>query len=197
MTANYYGMISQIDHSVGRMLEALEHFGLADNTLVVYTTDHGELLGNHGLYLKHPIPYEDLLRVGMIVRGPGVRAGNVVHEPVSTLDLAATFHDYTGVAAPRNQQSRSLRSLLEGESVTRDVAYSEWHVHASRCGVALKLRTVRTKTHKLYDLVEDPDEMHNRFDDPAYASVRKELHDMMRARPGEIVTPLAEPIGMA
>src|SRR5690606_1274800 len=96
MTANYYGMISQIDHNVGRMLEALQQLGLAEDTLVVYTTDHGELLGNHGLYLKHPIPYEDLLRVNMIVRGPGVVAGHVVREPVSTLDLAATFHDYSG-----------------------------------------------------------------------------------------------------
>lgn len=208
MTANYYGMISQIDHNVGRMLEALEHNGLADNTLVVYTTDHGELLGNHGLYLKHPIPYEDLLRIGMVVRGPGVQAGQVVREPMSTLDLAATFHDYSGATPVRPLQSRSLRGLLENAGETRDVAYSEWHVHPSRCGVALALRTVRTKTHKctfelesgageLYDLVNDPEEMVDRFNDPAYAGVRKELHDMMRARPGEIAQPLAEPIGMA
>lgn len=208
MTANYYGMISQIDHNVGRILEALEHAGAAQDTLVVYTTDHGELLGNHGLYLKHPIPYEDLLRVGMVVRGPGVAAGQVVDQPMSTLDLAATFHDYSGVAPARALQSRSLRPLLEGGGATRDVAYSEWHVHASRCGVALKLRTVRTRTHKctfeldsgageLYDLVNDPEEMVNRYDDPAYARLRAELHDMMRARPGEIADPLPEPIGMA
>jgi arylsulfatase A-like enzyme len=208
MTANYYGMISQIDHNVGRILEALEQSGLARDTLVVYTTDHGELLGNRGLYLKHPIPYEDLLRIGMVVRGPGVSAGRVVREPVSTLDLAATFHDYSDVAPARTLQSRSLRPFLQGQDATRDVAYSEWHVHASRCGVALKLRTVRTKTHKctfelesgageLYDLVNDPDEMTNRFDDPAYANIRKELHDMMRARPGEVQESLREPVGMA
>ena len=125
-----------------------------------------------------------------------------------TLDLAATFHDYSGVAPARALQSRSLRRLLEGAEESRPVAYSEWHVHPSRCGVGLKLRTVRTKTHKctfeldsgageLYDLVNDPDEMVNRFDDPAYASVRRERHEMMLARPGEIVDPLAEPIGMA
>ncbi|MGH8663830.1 MAG: sulfatase/phosphatase domain-containing protein, partial [Burkholderiales bacterium] len=124
------------------------------------------------------------------------------------LDLAATFHDYSGVAPARTLQSRSLRPLLEGRDETRPVAYSEWHVHPSRCGVGLKLRTVRTKTHKctfeldsgadeLYDLVNDPGEMVIRFDDPAYAAVRRELHEMMRARPGDIVEPLAEPIGMA
>jgi arylsulfatase A-like enzyme len=208
MTANYYGMISLIDHNVGRILEALAAQGLNDDTLVIFTTDHGELLGNHGLYLKGPTPYEDLLRIGMIARGPGVAASKVVSEPVSTLDLAATFYDYAGAAAPMQLQSRTLKPLLEGAASSRDAAWSEWHVHPSRCGVGLQLRTVRTKTHKctfelasgageLYDLVEDSGEMHNRFDDPAYSKVRAELADLMRARPGKVLEKLAEPIGMA
>jgi arylsulfatase A-like enzyme len=208
MTANYYGMISQIDHNVGRMLSALEAAGVADNTLVIYTTDHGELLGNHGLYLKGPTPYEDLLRVTMVVRGPGVVQRQLVVEPVSTLDLAATFYDFAGVAKPDDMQSRSLGKLLRGGAETRDCAYSEWHVHPSRCGVALKLRTIRMQKYKctfelesgageLYDLWNDPQEMHNLYDDPGYAQVRRELHDMMRARPGAIVENPAEPIGMA
>ena len=208
MTANYYGMISQIDHNVGRIMSTLEAAGVADNTLVIYTTDHGELLGNHGLYLKGPTPYEDLLRVTMVARGPGVASRQLVVEPVSTLDLAATFYETTGVAKPTELQSRSLVKLLRGGAETRDVAYSEWHLHPSRCGVALKLRTVRTKKYKctfelesgageLYDLANDPAEMNNLFDDAGYAAVRQELHDMMRARPGAMVEPLAEPIGMA
>jgi arylsulfatase A-like enzyme len=208
MTANYYGMISLIDHNVGRILDALADRGLMQDTLVVYTTDHGELLGNHGLYLKGPTPYEDLLRVTMVVRGPSVAAGKVVNEPVSTLDLAATFYDCAGVSAPNALQSRSLANLLAGKEQKRDVAYSEWHVHPSRCGVGLQLRTVRTKTHKctfelgsgageLYDLVNDPGEMDNRFNDPGVANVQKELYDMMRARPGKIREDLPEPIGMA
>jgi arylsulfatase A-like enzyme len=208
MTANYYGMISQIDHNVGRILDQLEALGLTDDTLIVFTTDHGELLGNHGLYLKGPTPYEDLLRVGLIAKGPGVTPGQVVAEPVSTLDLASTFYDYAGVVAPQTGQGRSLRGFLMGRTETRDVAYSEWYVHPSRCGVALKLRLVRTKTHKctfelasgageLYDLVNDPGEMDNRYDDPAYASVRKELEEMMWARPGPILEHLPDPVGMA
>ncbi len=208
MTANYYGMISLIDHNVGRILVALDDLGLRDETLVVYTTDHGELLGNHGLYLKHPIPYEDLLRVTLIARGPGVAAGQVVAEPVSTLDLTPTFYECAGVAAPEGLQGRSLRRLLGGEPETRDVAYSEWHVHPSRCGVGLQLRTVRTRTHKcafelasgageLYDLASDPAEMDNRYNDPACEKLKRELHDMMRARPGAVRSDLAEPVGMA
>ena len=105
-------------------------------------------------------------------------------------------------------QGRSLKGLLGGAGETREVAYSEWHVHPSRCGVGLQLRTVRTRTHKctfdlgsgageLYDLANDPGEMVNRFGDPGFAKVQKELYDMMRARPGEVRSDLAEPIGMA
>lgn len=208
MTANYYGMISLVDHNVGRILGALDDQGLAEDTLVIYTTDHGDMMGNHGMYLKGPWPLEDLLRVGMVARGPGVAAGRVVDEPVSTLDLAATFCEFSKAQPPSDLQGRSLRTLLEGKPDKREAAWSEWHLHPSRCGVALKLRTVRTKTHKctfeltsgageLYDLVNDPDETINRFDDPAYAGVRKELYDLMRARPGTLAEKLAEPIGMA
>ena len=70
--ANYYGMISLVDHQVGRILSALDDAGLADNTLVVFTSDHGEFLGDHGLMLKGPMHYEGLLRVGLIMRGPGI-----------------------------------------------------------------------------------------------------------------------------
>ena len=82
MTANYYGMISFIDEGVGRILDALRSAGLEENTLVIFTSDHGELLGDHGLYLKGPTHYEALLRVGLIAAGPGVAAGATVTEPV-------------------------------------------------------------------------------------------------------------------
>ncbi len=208
MTGNYYGMISLIDHNVGRILEGLAEHGLADNTLVVYSTDHGDMLGNHGLYLKGPTPYDDLMRVTLVARGPGVKAGGVIREPVSTLDLAATFYEAAGTQAPVPVQSRSLMPLLAGKPETRDASYSEWYVHPSRCGVPLKLRTVRTKQWKctfelesgageLYDLVNDAGEMNNLFDDPGYRKARDELEGLMRARPGKIVDPLPEPIGMA
>ena len=140
--------------------------------------------------------------------GAAIARGQIVREPTSTLDLAATFYDAAGVSAPRELQGRSLKRLLAGGDETRDVAYSEWHVHPSRCGVPLKLRTVRTKTHKctfeldsgageLYDLVNDPEEMHNLYDDPGHRAVRRQMEDLMRARPGKIAEPLAEPIGMA
>jgi len=209
MTANYFGMISLIDHNVGRILAELELQGLADNTVVIYSTDHGDLLGDHGLYLKGPTPYEGLLRVGLIARGPGIRAGRTVSDPVSTLDLAATFCDYGQTSLDEDTQSASLRDLLEGAAgASRDVAYSEWNVNASRCGVPLELRTVRTRdakltlellsgTGELYDLAQDPDEMVNLFEDGAGSGLRKELTDMIHARPGTICEDIDEPVGMA
>ena len=207
MTANYYGMISLIDHNVGRILASLASLGLADDTIVVYSTDHGDLLGDHGLYLKGPTPYEGLLRLALIASGPGIPSGKVVTDPVSTLDLPATFCDYAAAALPDDAQSESLRDLIEGDA-GRDVAYSEWNVNASRCGVALALRTVRTESAKLtlelgtgvgemYDLAEDPHEMRNLFDDPGNAARRKELTDMIHARPGPQREAFDDPVGMA
>ena len=208
LIANYYGMISLIDHNVGRILIALDELGLRENTIVVYTTDHGDWLGDHGIILKGPMMYEGLLRIGSIWRGPGVPAGRVVKDPVSTLDLPATFYDYAGISPNAPIHSRSLRALIEGTGATRDFAYNEWDLHPSRCGVALQLRTVRTATRKLtlelgsgagemYDLAEDPDEMRNLFDDPAYKTMRREMTDMIRSRPDDAVSPLPEPVGMA
>ena len=121
--------------------------------------------------------------------------------------LPQTFCDYAGTALPGGVHSRSLRPLIERDDVTRDFARSEWDLRASRCGVDLHLRTVRTQRHKLtleldsgagelYDLVEDPQEMFNRFDDQSYAAVRRELSDMIASRPADAVAPLPQ-VGMA
>jgi arylsulfatase A-like enzyme len=204
LIANYYGMISLIDHNVGRILLHLERLGLARNTLIVYSTDHGDWLGDHGLVLKGPMAYEGLLRVGLIVSGPGVPKAKVVPDPVSTVDLAATFADYAGIEIPAARHSRSLRDLIETNSASRDFAHSEWDLRASRSGVDLDLRTVRTRTHKLtldlrsgagelYDLASDPHEMDNIFET---SKSRTELMDMIRSRPDDIVPRLPQ-VGMA
>jgi arylsulfatase A-like enzyme len=207
MIANYYGMISLIDHNVGRIMTTLDELGLSEDTIVVFTSDHGEWLGDHGLILKGPMFYEGLLRIGMIVQGPGVPAGKVVADPVSTVDLAATFADYAGVTNESARHSTTLRPLIEGDA-RRDFAYSEWKLGPARCGVALDLRTVRTQKAKLtleiesgegelYLLDEDPGEMVNRFNDPACGAVKDELTAMIRARPQDIRDPLPSPIGAA
>jgi arylsulfatase A-like enzyme len=154
------------------------------------------------------MPYEGLLRVGCIVQGPGVPAGQLVEAPVSTLDIPATVLDYAGVSPERPLHSRSLRPLIEDPGADRDFANSEWDLSPSRCGVELQLRTVRTKAYKLtlelvsgagelYDLVNDPYEMDNRFDDPALGNVQRDLVGMIRSRPDDAIEPPLAPVGMA
>ncbi len=192
--ANTYGQIALIDHNVGRLMKALDDYGLSENTIVIYLSDHGDWLGDHGLVLKGPMHYEGLLRVPLIARGPGIVANALVEEPVSTLDIGPTLYDYANCEASLTQHGTSLRRLLEGEQEIRDCARSEWELLPTRAGVALSLRVVRTKTHKLtmdlesgtgelYDLVEDPHELHDRFNDSAYASVRSELEALISKRP--------------
>jgi arylsulfatase A-like enzyme len=208
VTANYYGMISLIDHNVGRILAVLHELGLERDTLVVFTSDHGDWLGDHGLMLKGPMMYDGLLRVGAIVRGPAVPAGATVFDPASTLDLAATFADYAGLGACGGPgHGTSWRGLLERRQ-GRDFALNEWRLGPARCGVELDLRTVRTRrwrmtleqasgSGELYDLENDPHELDNRFDDPGCARVRREHTEMIRSRPDDILSPGLLPVGQA
>jgi arylsulfatase A-like enzyme len=208
LIANYYGMISLVDHNLGRMLAALHDEGLAEDTIVVFTADHGDWLGDHGLVLKGPMFYEGLLRVGLIVRGPGTPAGKVVRDPVSTIDLAATFGDYAGVPMQAAAHSSSLRPLIERDDAHRDHALTEWRLGPQRCGVALDLRGVRTRDAKLtlefgsgagelYDLSDDPHECINRFDDPACRGLRDELTQRLMSRPDDLRHPMPTPVGPA
>ena len=205
--ANTYGQIALIDHNVGRILIALAEAGLDQNTIVIYVSDHGDWLGDHGLILKGPMHYEGLLRVPMIVRGPGVPAGKVVADPVSTLDLYATFTDYAGADPLLDQHGTTLRPLIETDTASRDFAMNEWELLPTRAGVSLSLRTVRTKSAKLtydlrsesgelYDLAADPDETTNRFDDPDYADLQGALMAHLMTRPDDM-RPIQTQVGKA
>jgi arylsulfatase A-like enzyme len=147
--ANTYGQLALIDHQVGRLMITLDELGLRENTIVIYTADHGDWLGDHGLILKGPMHYEGLLRVGMIARGPGIRAGKTITAPTSTLDLGPTFSDYGETTPLQTQHGQSLRPLLERDDATRAFALNEWELHPNRAGVALCLRTVRTASAKM------------------------------------------------
>ncbi len=205
--ANTYGQVALIDHSVGRLLIALDEAGLAENTIVIYISDHGDWLGDHGLVLKGPMHYEGLLRVPMVFRGPGIPVGTVIDEPVSTLDLGPTFLDFGEAEPLLRQHGESLRGLIVNGGGGRDFALNEWELLPARTGVALSLRTVRTKTHKLtldlisgagelYDLANDPDETDNLFDSPSVQFVRRRLEAFLARRPDDI-GPNSVPVGMA
>jgi arylsulfatase A-like enzyme len=204
--ANTYGQIALIDHCVGRILTALAESGRADRTLVAYISDHGDWLGDHGLVLKGPMHFEGLLRVPLILRGPGVPQGRVVEDPVSTLDLAPTFAEAAGIAGDPGWHGVPLQPLLEGRE-GRAFALNEWDLLPGRTGVRLSLRTVRTRNAKLtvdllsgagelYDLGSDPHELHNLWDAPEAAGLKAQLLAMADQRPDDM-RPEAVPVGIA
>lgn len=203
MTANYYNMIAFLDDGVGQIMQKLKQSGLDENTIVIFTSDHGEYLGDHGLYLKGPMHYDGLLRVGMLMSGPGIEADKRISSPVSTMDLAATFCDWGGAELPAEAQAKSLAPLIVHGTAVQDHVYNEWNLAPARVGVALELRTIRTETARLtvdlsssagelYDLANDPDEMHNLWDEPEAKGLQQALMDRVHARPGKILDEFPE-----
>jgi len=151
--------------------------------------------------------YEGLLRIPLIVRGPGVPAGQVVDQPVSNIDVGPTMYDLSGVEALQKQHGQSLRPFLEGREAEQEYAMCEWELLPNRVGVALSLRGVRTRFDKLtmdlrsgegemYDLVKDPHDMVNVFGDPAYADRRRVQEGCLAQRSADI-GPNRVPVGPA
>lgn len=185
--AIYYGMISFMDHQIGLTLDTLDRLGIADNTLVVFTSDHGHFLGQHGLTAKGPFHYEDVVRVPMLARWPGhIPAGQTSAAIQSLVDYAPTFVEATGGEVPVWMQGVSQLGCWTGGSPARGWAIVENH----HDGKNVHLRTFITDRYKLtlyrnrpwgelFDLQEDPNELHNRFDDPAYAQLRCHLMAQM------------------
>ncbi len=184
--AHYYGMIAQLDHHIGRLLAALAARGLADDTLVVFTGDHGDFMGDHQMMLKAPIHYEALVRVPLIVRGPGFTPGTVVDDPVGTIDLAPTALAACGLAVPASMEGQSLLGAPREHVLTEDDM-----LHGSFAFRTLTTRRYRLtrdqvvpERSELYDLDDDPGELVNRWDDPGLRGRRGDLlallDDVMR-----------------
>jgi arylsulfatase len=189
--AAYWAMVDLIDDQVGRMLDALERSGQLDDTIVIFMSDHGEMLGDHGIYLKGAYFYECAVRMPLIVSWPKrILRGKRSTALVELVDIAPALLDAAGLPHPPGMQGRSLWPMLAGEApldAFRDDVYCEYYNANQRYETPAHLTMVRTERHKLvvahghrdgelYDLDEDPAETHNRWNDPAYRDIR---HDMM------------------
>jgi len=166
--AHYYGSISQIDHQVGRMLEALRRKRLYEDALVIFTSDHGEYLGYHNLLLKLNHMYDPLMRVPLIAKYPrGTRAGPTDDRLVSTIDVAPTILGQVG--CERGQYMEGLDLAQPGES--RDLVFAEELRHRPAYMVRSHERKLvlhgERERSLFFDLEQDPCEMQNRFDDPS------------------------------
>jgi arylsulfatase len=194
-TAAYYAMIEQVDTAFGRMMQTLEETGQADNTIVVFMSDHGEMLGDHGIYYKGPYFYDCLTRVPLIIRWPGrFKAGLKVDALVEMIDLAPTLLEAVGIPATPGMQGQSLLGMLTGATTThRDSVYMEYFDANMPFDVPPMLTGVRTEDWKLvfydkprcgelYDLKNDPGEFTNAWDDPHHRDAREQMLQLLVSR---------------
>ncbi|MFT5424844.1 MAG: arylsulfatase A-like enzyme [Phycisphaerales bacterium] len=202
---DYLRCIAAVDEGVGTILDTLDELGLAENTIVIYTSDQGWFLGDHGWYDKRWM-YEESFRTPLLVRWPGQTgsvggAGTVSTTMVQNLDYAPTFLDAAGVEIPEDMQGRSLRPVMGGATPDdwRTSLYYQYFEYPAVHMVA-KHRGIRTDRYKLiefyeraegdgrwelYDLQEDPDEMHNVAGTAEYERIETRLR-------GELVDLIAE-----
>jgi choline-sulfatase len=185
----YYALVSFMDAQIGAVLNALDVAGLTDSTRVLYTNDHGDMVGKHGLWYKS-VMYEDSAGVSMLVAGPDIPAGKVSETNVTLVDVFPTALAATGAAPEPEDADLPGVSLLDlaNEDVRRSrVVFSEYHSSMS-ASASFMLRDDRYKLiyyvgmpSQLFDLEADPDERHNLADDPACATILAELESKLRA----------------
>jgi len=170
----YYGMISLNDKYVGQILEELRAQGLDQRTIVVFNADHGEMLGDHGLLFKGCYMYEEVLRIPLIIRAPGkLSAGTHSTSLTEEIDVMPTILDLLGLPAPAGIQGKSLAASNPAE---KSAVFAEFPtIHAVRTKQWKLVRYLRSDHGELYDLANDPNELHNLWDDAAHGKRRAEM----------------------
>ncbi|KRE86296.1 sulfatase [Paenibacillus sp. Soil766] len=207
LTAAYWAMVDLIDEQVGKMIDALERTGQLDNTIIVFMSDHGELLGDHGVYLKGPHFYEPSVHVPLIVSWPGrFREKNRVPALVELVDLAQTFLEAAGVELYPGMQGKSLMKLLTGETGEhREDVYCENYETIPgkyNLGYSVMVRDRDSKIilyntrddGELYDLANDPNESVNLWHAAEHAALKLRMMERLCHRMAETVDPLPEKV---
>jgi arylsulfatase A-like enzyme len=189
---DYLRCIQSVDDGVGEVLDYLKKNGLEENTIVVYTSDQGFYLGEHGWFDKR-FMYEESLRTPLLIRYPKeIKAGMVCDKMIQNIDFAATFLDYAGIKIPKDIQGESFRRLINGKSRKwRDAIYYHYYEYPQPHSV-IPHYGVRTDRYKLihfygvvdewelYDLEKDPREMKSVYKDPAYSKIKSQLHKQLK-----------------
>ena len=176
------GSLLAVDEGVAKIVRTLRRLGELDDTVFVFTSDNGWLLGEHRVAGQKYLGFEEAIKVPLIVRGPGFPAGRIEDEPAANLDLAPTILEQTGARAGRRQDGVSLRRLLapRGDRPRRDLLIETGpnprlphyaQVHTRR----YVYEEISNGEAELYDLARDPYELQNRAMDPAYGRVRAKL----------------------
>ena len=177
----YYATITELDADIGRILDQLEKTGGLRDTLIIYTSDHGEMLGTHGLWLKDVL-FEGSAHVPLFMAGAGLPRGKVIDTPVSHLDLVPTMLDVAGAQIPSGLRGHSLLPMISGEQRDYPV-YAESH-GSGTCTGSFMIRQAKWKyiyfswygDNLLFNLDDDPEELSNLAGKAEFASIERELH---------------------
>ena len=198
--AHYYAYNEQVDAQIGRVLDALKETGQDDNTLVVATTDHGDMVGAHRMWIKGWIPYEETYRIPLIVRWPGrIAPGSTSGRLVQTHDLAYTYVAAAGARAMPYQDGRALQPLFENPRAPRwpdhilCAYYGGEFLYTQRIAITDRFKYVFNgfDIDECYDLSDDPQEMQNL----AASGDKRPMVDDMRARLYELMDQFDDPFG--
>ena len=201
--ADYYGMISHMDYDIGRILETLDARGLSENTIVIYTSDHGLGVGQHGLIGKQNL-YDHSMRIPLIMRGPGLPAGLRSKALLYLLDLYPTLLELAGAPVPDSTAGHSLTALLNEVTYKhRRQIYSAYQSVFGHPAGAPYQRSIKDEGHKLiqtvvdglmtwqlFDLDADPEEMENLFAYPAHAGLVERLKADLKKRAARFNDPV-------
>ena len=199
VAARYHGHCALIDDQVGRILQTLEQTGQADNTIVIYTSDHGDCLGAHKLIEKGEFMYDEIYRIPLVVSHPEcAKPGSVNDDFVYLQEITCSILEAAGLDVPGHLDGASFESAMKGDATPngRDDVYCVFNNHFT----TPNQRMVRTRTHQftfnpsdigeLYDLRKDPYQLDNRFGDAAYADVQADLMGRM----GRYMDDLGDPV---
>ncbi len=202
LIANYWGLVTQVDLSVGAILKALEDLGLSENTIVVYTSDHGAMMGAHHLLAK-TVMYEESAKVPWLIRVPGMHSKqNIIENPVSHIDLLPTLLDLMSCREMRSLPGVSLMPFIRGETIKSDPVFIEWNPAVKYARGTYSMRfddselmkrafssSIRTivspdgwklclsdlDKNQLFNLEKDPGETINLFDSGHYQDIISKL----------------------
>jgi choline-sulfatase len=188
LLASYYATCAYLDRQIGRVLGHLEKLRLLEDTVVVYTSDHGEGLGARGIYGKFSL-YDESAAVPMVLAGPGVPSGQICRTPVSLIDTFPTAVETVGARLADSDVDLPGRSLLKiaAEPDADRPVFSEYHAVGS-LRASYMVRNLRHKYNhyvggppQLFDMLKDPDELHDLSSDPAHALLLREAEGRLRA----------------
>jgi len=183
----YYGMVTSMDNMIGQVIDALKAKGMYDNTYIIYTSDHGDSLGEHGLFYKQ-VPYRGSVGVPLIVSGPGLPEGKIDTRLTSLIDLYPTVLDMAGLEPEPDRPGKSWLQMVKGElpATTDDFSFSEFHGNMITTDWYMLMKGDYKYIYyvderpSLFNVKEDPRELNDLACDPQYALMLREFEVLLR-----------------